>query len=212
MNNNLYEKLEKYNALEYVKKHLKNLFQIAEIDSSRDGKIGMEVGVVREKIIVSLLIKVFGRKNVDTDIKTTESELDVKCFGEEISIKTITGFKGSKLSWTVDSNQAKKFVENYFPKCSIILVIIDWHDKTNKGGFYYIPQNTQIAILKRLKNDYFKLPKEGTNSRGVEMSKKALEFILNEKNTRKIEIIWKKENLKYDPLQRWIDEWDKVIN
>ncbi|OGU37047.1 MAG: hypothetical protein A2315_11350 [Ignavibacteria bacterium RIFOXYB2_FULL_35_12] len=44
---------------EIVKKvqiKLPKLFQIAELESQRAGKVGMEVGSIRERIIVSLLI------------------------------------------------------------------------------------------------------------------------------------------------------------
>ena len=40
------------------------LFHLAELDSSRAGKIGMEVGSLRERIIVALLIYKFGEDNV----------------------------------------------------------------------------------------------------------------------------------------------------
>ena len=210
MKKNLFEQIQKYNGIKYIEKYLPKFFQIAEIDSSRDNKIGMEVGVVREKIIISLFIKLFGKKNVDTNIKTTEKELDVKCFNENISIKTITGFKGPKLIWTVDSNQAKIFTKNYSPKCSIILVIIDWDQKTEWGGLYYIPISVQIKILKQMKEEYFKLPKINTNPRGVEMSAIALKKIINEKESKKIKIDWKKNKINYDPLERWVNEWNKV--
>ena len=42
---------------------LPSLFQLAELESSRAGKIGMEVGSVREKIITALLIYKFGEEN-----------------------------------------------------------------------------------------------------------------------------------------------------
>ena len=180
------------------------------MDCSRDGKIGMEVGVVREKIIISLFIKLFSKKNVDTNIKINEKEIDVKCFGENISIKTITGFKGPKLIWTVDRDKVLEFAKNYRPECSIVLVLIDWEKKTNKGGFYYISKNAQINVQKQLKDKYLKLPKQGTNPRGVEMSNDALRNLLDEKEIKKIPIDWKKKDLKYNPLQRWTNEWGKL--
>ena len=57
---------------------------------SRKGKVGMEVGTPRERIISSLLMYKFGEKNVDVEIAITESEVDVKLFGEPISVKTFT--------------------------------------------------------------------------------------------------------------------------
>ena len=48
-----------------VRAKLPYLFQIAELDSSRAGKVGMEVGSVREKIIIAFLVYKFGEENVE---------------------------------------------------------------------------------------------------------------------------------------------------
>lgn len=122
--------IELYNdrtLVEKIKTRLPYLFQLAELESSRAGKTGMEVGSVREKIIVALLIYKFGEANVETEIPITEPEVDSKLFGEPISIKTITGksFGGVKLIWTVDAQKAKEFSENYVPHCDILLVQIN---------------------------------------------------------------------------------------
>jgi len=63
-----------------VQNKLPKLFYRAELESSRAGKIGMEVGSLRERILVALLIYYFGEKNVETDIGITEPEIDVKLF------------------------------------------------------------------------------------------------------------------------------------
>lgn len=55
------------NLVEKIKKRLPYLFQLAELESSRAGKTGMEVGSVRERIIVALLIYKFGESNVETE-------------------------------------------------------------------------------------------------------------------------------------------------
>ena len=91
----------------------------------------MEVGSLRERIIIALLIYKFGETNVETEIPITEPEVDVKLFGKPISIKTITGrgFRGVKLIWTVDAQKAKEFRENYYPKCDTILIQINWEEK-----------------------------------------------------------------------------------
>lgn len=96
-----------------IRRRLPYLFQLAELESSRAGKTGMEVGSVRERIIVALLIYKFGEANVETEIPITSPEVDVKLFGEPVSIKTITGkgFGGVKLIWTVDAQKAREFHE-----------------------------------------------------------------------------------------------------
>jgi len=51
-----------------IQKRLPALFQLAELESSRAGKIGMEVGSVRERILIALLINKFGHKFVNTEL------------------------------------------------------------------------------------------------------------------------------------------------
>lgn len=103
MSNRLIEILEDEKLIERNKKRLPRLFQLAEFESSRAGKIGMKVGSVRERIIVALLIYKFGEANVESEIPITEAEVDVRLFGEPISIKTI--FRRSKTD--MDSRRRK---------------------------------------------------------------------------------------------------------
>ncbi|RLC67524.1 MAG: type II restriction endonuclease subunit R, partial [Chloroflexi bacterium] len=56
MSSRLVEIFEDQKLVQKIKKKLPYLFQLAELESSRAGKIGMEVGSLREKIIVALLI------------------------------------------------------------------------------------------------------------------------------------------------------------
>src|ERR1043166_511347 len=114
-----------------IQKRLPELFQIAELESSRAGKIGMEVGTIRERIITALLIHKFGEQDVKADIPITEAEVDMLLFGKPISIKTITGksLGGIKLIWTVDAQKAIQFSQNYKPTCDLIVVQINWNGK-----------------------------------------------------------------------------------
>jgi len=100
----LIEIFEDERLVEKTKRRLPYLFQLAEQESSRAGKTGMEVGSVRERIIAALLIYKFGEENVETEIPITQPEVDAKLFGEPVSIKTITGksLGGVKLIWSVD--------------------------------------------------------------------------------------------------------------
>jgi hypothetical protein len=56
MANHLIEIFEDEKLVEKIKRRLPYLFQLAELESSRGGKTGMEVGSVRERIIVGLLV------------------------------------------------------------------------------------------------------------------------------------------------------------
>lgn len=111
-----------------VQTKLSKLFQIAELENQRAGRVGMEVGSIRERIIVSLLIYKFGEENVETELPITEPEVDVKLFSNPISIKTKSGsgYSGVKLSWTVDAQNASEFQNQYYPSCDMIFVQIKW--------------------------------------------------------------------------------------
>ena len=189
-----------------VKQRLPRLFQLAELESSRAGKVGMQVGSIRENIIVALLIYKFGEENVETEIPITEPEMDVRLFGEPVSIKTITGsFSGVKVIWTVDAEKAKEFRENYYPSCDILLVRINWNDI---GGLYYIPVQTQRKLFNEIgREDYIKLPKAGTNPRGVEFAKNVLARLTADSQAKNIEINWQKSDIGFNAYKRWLDLW-----
>lgn len=201
----LIEIFEDDTLVERIKKRLPYLFQLAELEASRAGRVGMEVGSLREKIVVALLIYKFGEDNVDTDIPITEPEVDVRLFGEPVSIKTVTGMGGVKSVWTVDAQSAQRFFQNYLPKSEMLLVRINW---SQMGGFFYIPSYVQRDVFDRLGRErYLKLPKPGTNPRGVEISKEALMMLLQDEETKHIDIYWKKEHIPYSLYKRWVDYW-----
>ncbi|MDR3234377.1 MAG: ThaI family type II restriction endonuclease [Planctomycetaceae bacterium] len=193
--------------VEKIQTKLPKLFQIAELESMRGNKIGMEVGTVREKIITALLIYKFGEENVAADIPANKAEIDVFLFGEPISIKTFTGAKpnGIKLVWTVDAQNAVEFSQDYSPGCGMIVVQINW---SNGGGFYYIPRDIQERTLTTLGRErYIKLPKAGTNPRGVEMSGLAMETLIKNSDTLRILVNWRKEAVDFNPFERWLELW-----
>jgi hypothetical protein len=207
MSENLLRLFSEENIVQKIQHKLPKLFQLAELESQRAGKVGMEVGSVRERIIVSLLIYRFGEKNVETEIPITQPEVDVRLFGNPISIKTKsgTGFAGVKLIWTVDAQNALDFKNTYKPSCDMIYVQINWG---SSGGLFYFPLKVQTEIFNTLKREnYIKLPSLGTNPRGVEMSAKAMQSLLNHNAIHKIKIDWEKEDIKFNAFKRWIDLW-----
>ncbi len=189
-----------------IKNRLPYLFQLAELESSRAGKAGMQVGSVRENIMVALLIYKFGEENVETEIPITEPEVDVRLFGEPVSIKTITGsFSGVKVVWTVDAAKAKEFRENYYPSCDILLVRINWNDI---GGLYYIPVQIQRRLFEEIgRENYIKLPKAGTNPRGVEFAKNVLARLTADSQSKQIEVNWQRSKVEFNAYKRWLDLW-----
>lgn len=194
-----------------IQRGLPYLFEIAEMESARASKIGMEVGSLRERILVALLMHIFGRPNVEANIPITEPEIDVRVFNYPLSIKTITGKKisGVKLIWTVDAEKALSFYWTYQPKAALMLVHINW---TGNGGLYYIPLKVIQKTLKELgRENFIKLPKAGTNPRGVEISSKSLENLVRDTETVSVPIQWVRQGVKkIDPYMRWIEYWKNL--
>ena len=190
-----------------VQERLPMLFQIAELESSRAGKIGMEVGSARERILIALLIHRFGKDNVYADIPITGSEIDVIVFDTPISMKTVTGtgWHSVKLIWTVDAEQAEHFGQTYQPACDMMLAVTNWG---GAGGLFYFEKKIQLDVLKTLgRSKYMVLPKPGTNPRGVEISTTALKALAGHKEACIIPILWRKQNIVFDPYQRWVELW-----
>lgn len=206
MNSGLLEVLNNKDSVLMIQQRLPYLFQLAELECSRAGKIGMQVGSLRENIIIALLIALFGKENVNTDIPITKPEVDVVVKGEPISIKTITGsLSGVKLIWTVDAESALAFINEYSPSCDIILINIQWQ---STGYFFYIPQEAQIEVFNRLRKErYLKLPKPGTNPRGVEITKEALIATIQDPRTKVISIDWQKAETSFNIYEKWIELW-----
>ena len=204
----IFEIFEENEIIQKVKVRLPYLFQMAEIDNSRDGKLGMEIGSARERILIALLIYKFGEENIKTDIAITQSEIDVIVFDEPISIKTVTNNNviGVKLIWTVDAQKALEFINNYSPECDILFAHINWN---SQGAIYLLSKESQKEVLKQFgKQFYFKLPKAGTNPRGVEISNEAIRKLVEHNSTKRIDIEWKRDNtIKYNSYDRWVNEW-----
>ena len=191
-----------------IKKKLPYLFTVAEAEASRGGKLGMEIGSVRERVLISLLRVYFGKENISDKISITKKEVDAQVYQQKISIKTKTGISlnGIKATWTVDQDQADIFVKSFRPSMGILFVQIVWNEE--KGGFFFIPKNVQDEIFDNLGRDnYFKIPKRKTNPRGVEYTKTAIENMLNHKNTRKIKIKWTRSDTKIDIYKKWDEYW-----
>lgn len=188
-----------------VQNKLPYLFYLAELELSRAGRTGMEVGTLRERILIAMLIYKFGEENVKTEIPVTEHAIDVKLFGKPLSIKTITSLGGVKVVWTVNAKKAREFVESYEPSCDILLAQIKWG---GSGGLYYIPLEVQQKVFSSIGRDkYLKLPKPGTNPRGIELSREALRKLMTHDETMKIHVNWIRPDIKYNPYERWLRYW-----
>lgn len=193
-----------------VKNKLPHLFQLAELESSRNGKIGMEIGSVRERILIALLMYKFGIDIVDADLPITAPEVDVYVEHTPLSIKTITtagdGYSPIKLIWTVDHQKALEFRNSYQPSCDMMVAKICWG---GVGKLLLFTKESQQKVLHLIGRErYIKIPKENTNARGVEITKEALTLLEQCEDTRCIEISFTREKMDYREIYtKWLDAW-----
>ena len=195
---------------EKIQKVLPTLFNMVELENRRGNKLGMEVGTARERVLIALFMYVFDSRSIEFP-PTTSPELDVLINNRPLSIKTKLnrGLSGVKLIWTVDWEKIEEFLESYVPASDMLYVNIVWGET---GYFFLIPMHVQQEILSALTIDnYVKVPPRGTNPRGVELSKLAMQHLQTHKDTQSLPIEWKRdksllgEQALYD---RWIRLWD----
>lgn len=209
MNKKIIELFSDELVVRKIRSKLPDFFQLAEMESGRGGRIGMEVGSLRERILISLFMYYFGEENVKADLPITNPEADVLVFDKSVSIKTKTGsgLSGVKLIWTVDQEKARSFQAGYKPSCDMVFAHLIWDQA---GALYYFPVETQLEIFNDFGRDnYIKLPVRGTNPRGVEISSTGLKKLINHEDTRKIEIAWNKNEIKYNKYERWLELWEE---
>lgn len=190
-----------------IRRKLPYLFQLAELENQRAGKVGMEVGSLRERILIALLIYRFGEDNVETELPITLAEADVLLFDRPISIKTITNnrLSGIKLIWTVDWDKVNEFIKNYTPNYDILLAQIKWE---KSGYLFYIPKEVHQQVFHRIgRDEYFKVPKQGTNPRGVEIARDAMEEAAFDELSIQLKLDWKKSDIDYNPYNKWVNHW-----
>ena len=86
-----------------------------------------------------------------------------------------------------------------------MLVQINWNDS---GGFHYIPLEVQKRLFNKIgRHNYIKLPKPGTNPRGVEITKEALSSLVEDSESMSIIIDWQRTKVDFNPYKKWIDLW-----
>jgi hypothetical protein len=131
--------------------------------------------------------------------------------GEPLSIKTVSTktsklSSGVKLIWTVDAKKALEFKNTYSPKCASLLVQITWG---GVGKLCLFSLESQKKVLQSIGRDrYIKLPKEGTNPRGAEITAEALNLLLECEDTRIIEIPFVRGEIDYrEVYTKWLDAW-----
>lgn len=88
----------------------------------------------------------------------------------------------------------------------MLIAKIHWN---GNGKLLLFSKESQNKVLKEIGRDaYIKLPRQNTNSRGVEISKEALEILENYHDTRCIDICFAREKMDYREIYtKWLDAW-----
>lgn len=186
-------------------KGLLQLYANSQIEHTRNNKIGMEIGMSREKDLISSL-KYFLPDNIISDIDNTLPE-DFLLNSLKISIKHSQGNIGStvKAKWTSADKPVEDAIksmieapDNYYPHLLIIYLEI----KKQNITIICITSEQNKNTIKSLKEKAFTIPKG--NSRGIEYSKEAMKILMNNKSFA-IEI--KNINITngQNPIERRID-------
>lgn len=176
-----------------VQENLPSLFKEARREAETYSNI-MNVGSHRKRKIINLLIKYIGNERIEDVFSSTMAEMDIKIDSIPISIKTISNNNSLKVKWTMDYKIVAKIMTEYTPRYDIILARINWdmNDRYQPSGLFFIPKQTQTNIMQRLgRENYLRPPKEGTNSRGVSLTKQAYEAWLTDTSTIRIAVDWK---------------------
>lgn len=176
---------------EKVNMELLDVVLQADLNASKYGSSGLLKGSIRKKHLIDFLVGSFGYDNVE--IVERLPDVDLKIFKIPIKIRTITGKSGVKIKWTTDKEKVEKYFIDFNPTCGMILVRKRKHldEKPYLCGLFYIPVVTQEKVFSQLGlNGYIKRPPPETNSRGIELTRIALEMLLKDYETRHIDVKW----------------------
>lgn len=163
----------------------------ADLNASKYGSSGLLKGSIRKKHLIDFLIESFGYDNVE--IVEHLPDVDLTLFKVPIKIRTITGKSGVKIKWTTDKEKVEDYFMDFKPTCGMILVrkrkYLD--ERPYPCGLFYIPLVTQEKVFSQLGlNGYIKRPPPETNSRGIALTRIALEMLLKDSETKHIDANW----------------------
>lgn len=107
---------------EHLYEGLPELFRKAEVENRRNGRLGQEIGNVRENIIRAYLQTQLGAVNVIPAGGPNNNLGDVMVGRDYIEVKTTMGVRGFKVSWAADDDSAARFRQQWKPQVDLILV------------------------------------------------------------------------------------------
>jgi len=189
-------------------KGLLQLYADSQKENTRNCKLGMEVGISRERDLVSVL-KYFLPDKINSDVDNALPE-DFLLNSLKISVKHKQGAIGSafKVSWTCADNAVKSTInsminasDNYYPHLLVVYI----KNIEQKITIICITAEENKNIIKSLKENAFKTIKNPKgNTRGIEYSKEAMNKLIKNKY---FEVVINNADLTKgkNPIQRRID-------
>lgn len=165
---------------ELAQRALVKLYSDSQSECMRNGTIGMEIGMAREKDQVTLLQSCLG-SHVNLCIDNTEVE-DCTVCSEKVSIKHSSGTVGSpvKAKWTSADKSVQEAIdamidadEEYYPHLLVTYIDVDAKTLT----IICIAKSFVRSTIKELQAAAFTVPKG--NSRGIEYSRQAMGLLLD---------------------------------
>ena len=191
---------------EHLYEGLPELFRKAEVENRRNGRLGQEIGNVRENIIRAYLQTQLGAVNVSPAGGPNNNLGDVMIGRDYLEVKTTMGVRGFKVSWAADDDSAARFRQQWKPQADLILVQVRWGSCCE--SFWHIPQEVYeeaAALEGALKT------RSGTNNRGTDFERRAVLYMMQHKDTLGLTINWGDQDKGEAGIFQWVNLWNEII-
>jgi len=147
------------------------LYQLSNLEYTRNGRLTADVGMSREKDIIAYMKSIL-KSSVDSNIDNEREEDAVVC-GRKVSIKHSSRPKAYssavKLQWTENKAKQKAFIKKFKFECDILLVYVRLkHDFSGQLEIVYFGHEELNVLKKKHKRSIFKT--RTSNGRGIELS------------------------------------------
>lgn len=190
--------------INYIQLNWPRRFQYVNSLFTQDSKLDSFVGKVRETVIINTLKKFVPAEYLECDVSVNEPEKDLGAWGRSISVKTSSSGSAFKLTWVDDAFKSQQFMDSYNPTCDLLYANVP-HGKM--GGIYFIPLEVQSEVLKLMGIEKYMVYRPNSYSKGILISKSALDKILTHKDTQFIPIEW----LDKSDGEDYLHLWDEII-
>ena len=208
MNSKLQDLLTNNEFIRLVREGLPYAFEIANSEHRRkQGGVGPEVGITRERILLGLLTTQLGKESVVLPSSNNAMQ-EIVVAGIPLDIKTATKNGSVKAKWTVDDKSAQEVIDNFEFESDLLLVRIWWCEE--RDSVFYIPREVLVNVAEGWNGEYLNIH-TGTNNRGIEIVRAFMRAVEHHDHTLRLSIQWHRSNDPLpDPINRWIDFWSSL--